>query len=424
MLAAALWIGHRVSVIVAQLGARRHYAVPRGLYAAGLLERLMTDACAANLPWRWLDELMPTQTRPGRLRRLLDRRVEEVPASLIRGFPLLTLSTVWWSGSDEAQTDYWAERNAAFGKKVVKAGFGQADAVYGFNGAALEIFRAAQERGLTAILDQTAAPWRSITALLRKEQEQWPAWETVAAEIDQSGRLSAREEEEWAIADRIICGSEFVVSALAACGGPKDRCTTVPYPAFLVARIGELGKFDRSYVGRPLRVLFAGTLQLRKGVQYLLEAKRQLKTAQVEFRLVGSSRLSERAISELSRHMEVVGPAPRSEMARHYTWADVLVLPTLSEGSANVCYEAMAAGLPVITTPNAGSVVRDGIEGFVVPVRDAEAITDRLDRLASDLNHLEEMSSAALLRAPNFTLERYKDRLVATLEPIIGTATG
>jgi glycosyltransferase involved in cell wall biosynthesis len=74
----------------------------------------------------------------------------------------------------------------------------------------------------------------------------------------------------------------------------------------------------------------------------------------------------------------------RQEVRRHYQWADVFVFPSLCEGSAMVTYEALAAGLPVITTPNAGSVVRDGVDGFIVPIRDAEAIAAKLDLLARD----------------------------------------
>jgi len=102
-------------------------------------------------------------------------------------------------------------------------------------------------------------------------------------------------------------------------------------------------------------------------------------------------------------------------MRRHYSWADVFLLPSLCEGSATVCYEALAAGLPVITTPNAGSVVRDGVDGFIVPIRDAEAIAEKLDLLAKDRDLLAAMSANAVARSREFTLAKYSERLVATL---------
>jgi len=102
-------------------------------------------------------------------------------------------------------------------------------------------------------------------------------------------------------------------------------------------------------------------------------------------------------------------------MAEHYAWADVFLLPSICEGSATVCYEALAAGLPVVTTENAGSVVRDGIDGFIVPIRDAAAVVARLETLDRDRPLLESMARAARERAREFTLEKYGERLLAAL---------
>jgi glycosyltransferase involved in cell wall biosynthesis len=102
-------------------------------------------------------------------------------------------------------------------------------------------------------------------------------------------------------------------------------------------------------------------------------------------------------------------------MAGHYRWADVFVLPSVCEGSATVCYEALAAGLPVITTPHAGSVVRDGLDGYIVPIRDSGAIAQKLERLASDPELLTAMAANAAARAREFTIARYAERLLAVI---------
>jgi glycosyltransferase involved in cell wall biosynthesis len=102
-------------------------------------------------------------------------------------------------------------------------------------------------------------------------------------------------------------------------------------------------------------------------------------------------------------------------MAAHYGWADAFLLPSLCEGSATVTYEALAYGLPVICTPNTGSVVRDGIEGFVVPIRDPNAIAGRIEELAANPERRTRMGQDARLRARDFTLEAYGQRLLAAL---------
>src|SRR6202030_2558360 len=101
-----------------------------------------------------------------------------------------------------------------------------------------------------------------------------------------------------------------------------------------------------------------------------------------EFRLVGLSHVSTTALAELRSVVQLVGAVPRSEILAHYAWADVFLLPSICEGSATATYEALAAGLPVVCTPNTGSVVRHGREGFVVPVRDVEALVAALEQLA------------------------------------------
>ncbi|VFM95721.1 MAG: Glycosyl transferases group 1 [Candidatus Kentron sp. G] len=370
-------------VLVAQLGARRHYAVARALHGAGSLERLVTDACAEIPPWKWLNRFIPASWRPGPLGRLLGRRVADVPAEKIRGFALFTLSSPWRYGRALPPTDFWARRNAAFGRLVVKKGLGAADTVYGYNGAALEIFERARREGRRTILDQTAAPWRWNKRLLEEERDRWPGWEEHPAEMDASGALSAREEMEWTLADRIICGSAFAASALSEMGGPGERCAVVPYPEPVSENNTHFPSVPRERrAGDPLHVLFVGTLQLRKGIPYLLEAKRLLRREPIIFRLVGPSVLSEAIMGQLRREMELVGTVPRAEVAKHYAWADIFVLPTLSEGSANVCYEAMAARLPVITTPNAGAGIVHEENGLLVPIRDAESIAMAISRIA------------------------------------------
>src|SRR5207253_1873937 len=107
---------------------------------------------------------------------------------------------------------------------------------------------------------------------------------------------------------------------------------------------------------------------------------------------------------------------PRNEIHKHYEWADVFLLPSICEGSATVTYEALAAGLPVICTPNTGSVVTDGVDGFIVPAGDPHAIVERLE-LVSGPGMLETMSAAAIEKARDFTLNAYKRRALAVLAP-------
>jgi len=103
-------------------------------------------------------------------------------------------------------------------------------------------------------------------------------------------------------------------------------------------------------------------------------------------------------------------------MRAHFAWADVFLLPSLCEGSATVVYEALAASLPVICTQNTGSVVRNGVEGEIVPIRDSEMIADALAGLARDPERRRDMAEQAARRAKSFDLAAYGRRLMDALD--------
>jgi glycosyltransferase involved in cell wall biosynthesis len=160
-----------------------------------------------------------------------------------------------------------------------------------------------------------------------------------------------------------------------------------------------------------------GTVSLRKGTPYVLAAARRLRGEAV-FRMVGPSLLSSHGERELQDAVELAGPVPRSVVAQHYAWADVFLLPSVCEGSATATYEAIASGLPVICTPNAGSVIEDGRQGFVVPLRDETAIVDRLCQLGEDRLLLAQLGKQAFELSHEFTVQRYADRLLKALSEV------
>ena len=118
--------------------------------------------------------------------------------------------------------------------------------------------------------------------------------------------------------------------------------------------------------------------------------------------------------------VEHLGRVGHAEMPARMAAADVFVFPSLFEGSAVVTYEALACGLPSVVTPNAGSVVRDGVEGFVVPARDVEALAERMERLGSDPALRARMSAEARARAEAFGWARYHAAVVDAMRELMG----
>ena len=396
--------------MVAQLGARLHYGAARAFFQRRMLECLYTDICVSirrqqlirSLPWV-----------PPPLARLGERIPVDVPEELVRTFMTFGLRYAWCRSRVRDSDTYlalhlWAGQT--FCKKVLKKGFDGASVVYTFNTAALEILGAARNRGALAVVEQTIVPTVIERALLDTERSNFPHWDrTVPATLELHEEFAAREFAEWRTADTIVCGSPFVAESIAACGGPGDRCAVVPY-GYSNRRGGRI----RHRPHYPLRVLTVGLIGLRKGTPYVLRAAKKLRGCAV-FRLIGPRAVSDSVIDDLRTACELVGSIPRDRVEEHYQWADVFLLPSICEGSATVCYEALAAGLPVVTTYNSGSVVRDGTDGFVVALRSPDAIIAALESIATNDGLLETLSMNALRRSAEYSLDKYADRLASAM---------
>lgn len=397
--------------VCCQLGARMHYAIPRLLHASGRLERLHTDIYGGG--WANAAKIMPPSFLPAGLRRLTARAVVEIPPQCIRSYPAFGLAYFLrrrHTKNPETmdQAHLWAGQ--VFGNKVVRDGFGDAGAVYAFNTASLEILSSARRQGLFSVMEQTIVPRFIEEKLLAEAQQRYPGWEPERSANQIAGRLAEREQAEWQQADLIVCGSEFVRDGIGLCGGPVERCVVVPYGVDSRFTPGTKDSKDCD-LKRPLRVLMAGQVGLRKGAGDALAVAKALREI-AKFRWVGSISLLEPARSELAGQIDLPGIVPRNEIARHYQWADVFFLPSICEGSATVTYEALASGLPVVTTPNAGSVVQHGVDGFIAPVHDVAAMADYLRRFHEDRNLLARFSRAAALRAGDISLVGYQDRFL------------
>ena len=168
-------------------------------------------------------------------------------------------------------------------------------------------------------------------------------------------------------------------------------------------------------VGNRFRILFVGQIGLRKGVHYLLEAVRQLNI-DIELQLIGRISAGMKPIlSQYSGHFNYIGPVPHHMLAYYYNNADVFVLPSLIDNFALVIYEAMASGLPIIITENCGAEIRDGVDGFRIPIRDVQALKDKMLLLYEDKGLREQMGINARQWAEQHSWEKYRERIASTL---------
>ncbi len=407
-------------VTVAMIGARRHYAVPRILSEAGLLERFYTDSYIGNKPWlESILKVIPAQVRPRSVQRWLGRHDAALPPDKVASFDMLGLWYAWaryracGKGNLEA---LYQDAAVRFNKRFIETGFDNCSLLWGFNGASLEMFTAAKARGICCILDQTSNPKSIELELMEEEYSRWCDWVPLPPAGNLAGILREREQQEWELADQIVVGSDFVASGLSKCGISCNKVRVVPSGI-------DLSRFSSKLIcsrqkDAPLRVLFVGSVSLMKGVPYLLTALASLGAERVQARLIGAVSVDHRKLEPFQNVATVMGHIPRSEMPNQYQWADVFCFPSITEGSAAVTYEALASGLPVITTPNAGSIVQDGVDGFIVPIRDSDALADRIMSYYEDKALLERHQAATEESRKRVGLDRYRadlERLVQEL---------
>lgn len=287
-------------------------------------------------------------------------------------------------------------------------------AVYAYEDGALESFRVATRRGQLRLYDLPIGYWRAARSLLEEEARREPEWASTLIGNYDSAEKTARKDAELQLADFVIVASSFTRRTLEESDGVRGAIITLPYGAPSIATAEEWAAPAPPPEGR-LRVLFVGSLGQRKGLSYLFRAVRRLGSG-VELTVIGARPLA--ACAALERELAAVRWIPtcsHREVLGHMAANDVFVLPSLFEGFGLVILEAMAMGLPVITTPHTAGpdLITDGEEGFIVPIRSADAIAQKLELLRVDASHRDYMSDRARRRAAEFTWGDYERALAA-----------
>jgi hypothetical protein len=287
-------------------------------------------------------------------------------------------------------------------------------AVIGHDGSALFAARAAKEVGAVAVLNQVVGHVKAALEMFAAEAEAAPEFAETMPSLPEN--IVARHEAEIAEADHIVVPSDYVRDTLTSRGADARRISIIPYGVDI-----ERFRPGPPRIGKPFRMLFVGTLSQRKGIRYLLEAVRRLNLPDAELVLVGRVVGSEAALAPYRDVFRHVTHVPFHEVHALYQDADVFVYPSLHEGSAFAVFEALASGLPVICTPNTGSVVRDGTDGFLVPVRDVETLMARIERLYREPDLRAAMAISARARAEDFTWAHYGDRINAMMDGLLAS---
>jgi glycosyltransferase involved in cell wall biosynthesis len=295
----------------------------------------------------------------------------------------------------------------------------RAQLVYAYEDGALETFRESNRQGIPSVYELPSTYWRATHQILREEREIRPAWASTLDALRDSPAKLERKDLELALGDAVVVPSRFVAESLVMAPEQARRIEIFPYGAGppIDAPVARRSDDD------PLRILFAGTLRQQKGLAYLFEALARFEHP-YELSVAGQFPAAPchalKAALSLPNH-RWLGTLPHARLLKEMAQNHVFIFPSLADGFGLVVTEALSAGLPVITTAHTcgPDIMTDGGEGFVVPIRDPDAIAEKVTLLYEDEGRRCAMADAAKQRAAEMSWALFEDRVAGLLRELI-----
>jgi len=277
-------------------------------------------------------------------------------------------------------------------------------------GSAPRALQKARRLGVPSVVDVPVAHAGWVREIMREEARLVPEYAVTLQGHDFPDWMVASNAEEFRVADVLLVPSSHERATLVAHGVDESKMIDIPLGVDLELFAPVSAAQDGDGI---FRVIFVGQLTQRKGLSYLVEAFRRAALPASELLLVGPV-IGSDAPWRATPGVRHVAAVPRAALPALYASASVYVLPSLAEGFPLTQVEAMAMGLPVIVSENtsARDVVTDGQDGYVVPIRDAEAIAERLRLLHGDPDLRARVGVAARRRAEDFGWSRYHARVL------------
>ncbi len=402
--------------ILSHSGKQHSYYVARGLKRNGCLERFYTSGYLGN---ERLQTLVHKYNNSFWSRRFLDGLSGRDVASNWR-FEIKEYLLRCWEGKSKRVQEAVYERDVKFDSYTAsQLSKSKYDVFWGFQGSCKMSLTQAKLEGKITICELATAHVCAAKDILGQEALLHPEWADSIDNLVFPDVYEKRLEAEPHIADYCIVASDFSKKTLLDTGIAPSKIYKIPlgFDINYVSRKTEIIPLEN----RPLKLLYAGTVTQRKGIFYLLEAMKHFSRTDVELHIIGGIQGSGSAFNTYKSTYIKNNPISQLEMFRTYKDYDALVLPSIFEGFGLVIVEAMAAGLPVITTNHSigPELIKEGESGYIVPIRDIEAIRRAILSLRNlSTNEYKYMSDNAVNAASFYSWDKYDQNLKEFLKVI------
>jgi starch synthase len=346
-------------------------------------------------------------------------RNEQLPKERVHTFPWVHTPSMGFRYRRFLGTRFnhlWDHLDATSFDRHVRKRLPSCDVLVGLSGSCLRSGKAAQARGAKYVCDRGSSHIRVQDQLLREEHERW---DVKFGGLDP--RVLDKEESEYAAADCITVPSSFCLRSFLSQGVSRAKLKRIPYGV-------NLERFHPTAAPDPSRfdILFVGSMSLRKGVPYLLAAYAKVRHPKKSLSFAG---VPNGQIIDLMRRrglwpqdVRLLGHVPQPRLKEIMSRSHAMVLPSIEEGLAMVQAQALACGCPVIGTEHTGAedLFADGKEGYIVPIRRADEIAERLQRIADDPHLRARMGEAAVARVRQLGgWSAYGDQAMATYRALL-----
>lgn len=285
------------------------------------------------------------------------------------------------------------------------------DLFHSWNNHCLKSMRRAKELGARTIVERNSLYPSEQAALLKEEYARF------GVKVEPTSRASLqRGEQELQEADYVFCPSTLVRESLLANGLPDKKICLLPQGV-------ETKRFAmvRKTNDEIFRAIFIGHLGFRKGLPYLLQAWDKLKLPEAELVLIGGEEPEAAEVLRSYRGRPDIVMTGYTDINPYLAQGTVFVCPSVEDGFGLVVLEAMAAGLPVIVSANTGvkDAVREGKDGYIVPIRDVEALAGALESLYADRGRAYAWGQQAVEQAQHYDWSIYRRRLLRIYENLL-----
>jgi glycosyltransferase involved in cell wall biosynthesis len=295
--------------------------------------------------------------------------------------------------------------------------------IHAYEDGAINSFKQAKELGVYCSYELPIAHWQTVRRLLSEEAERLPDWEPTLESTRESEDKLFRKEEELDLADCISCPSEFVLQSIPKNIRSKKTCIVAPFGSPPCLPNKRLKQDNKNY---NLKLLFVGSMSQRKGLADLFEAMKILRNDSVSLTVLGQPSMPMEFYRKIFPNFEYLAPCSNNSIRRIMQEHDALVLPSIVEGRALVQQEALACGLPLIVTANAGGedLIEEGVTGYLVSIRSPEDISEKITRLIENRKSYPDFRIACQAKAQLYSWKEYAQKIIDLNLSVIQSVSG